>query len=97
MRTRLFRKLIEHGGSMTTGVIEKEINCSKPTALKEMKTMEILGVCSLNEDTGGDNEISLSEDFKWFLSDECQAIRGISSLTSEINFNEEPEEAIKII
>lgn len=65
---------------MTTSEVEEGLNCSKPTALKEMKTLQILGVCTLRESTGGDNEISLSESFKWFLSDECRALRGISPI-----------------
>lgn len=89
-RAKLFRKLVEHGGNMATSEIERELNCSKPTALKEMKTLQILGVCSLREDTGGDNEISLSEDFKWFLSHECLTIRGI--LSSEVENSGEVSE-----
>lgn len=98
-RAKLFRKLIEHGGNMTTSLIERELNCSKPTALKEMKTLEILGVCSLREETGGDNEISLSDNFKWFLSDECRAIRGVSLSSSKVwaDSVEEFEEVIKQI
>lgn len=80
-RAKLFRKLIEHGGTMTTSEIEQELKCSKPAALNEMKTLVILGVCSLHENTGGDNKISLSEDFKWFLSHECRTIRGIQAET----------------
>mgnify|MGYP001594094635 CR=1 FL=1 len=79
-RAKLFRKLTEHCGTMTTSEIESELNCSKPTALKEMKTLQILGVCNQYEDTGRDNEISLSEDFKWFLSPECEDIRGDDSV-----------------
>ena len=74
-RAKLFRKLIENGGTMTTSLIERELNCSKPTALKEMKTLQILGVCSQREGVSQDNEITLLEDFKWFLSDECAQIR----------------------
>ncbi len=79
-RARLFRKLTEHGGTMSTTEIEQDLNCSKPTACKEMKTLQILGVCDLIEYADQDYEISLSEDFKWFLSPECQAIRGVKSV-----------------
>jgi hypothetical protein len=76
-RAKLFKKLIEHGGTMSTSEIERELNTSKPTAIKEMKTLQILGVCTLRESPGDHNEVSLSEDFKWFLSDECLEIQGI--------------------
>src|SRR3989338_6632121 len=79
-RAKLFKKLLEHGGTMTTSKIEEELNCSKPTALKEMKTLQILGVCTHQEGVRTDDEISLSDEFKWFLSEECVAIRGITSL-----------------
>lgn len=85
MRAKLFRKLLEHGGTIGTTEVEEGMNCSKPTALKEMKTLEILKVCSLIEHSSEDFEITLSEDFKWFLSPECRAIRGVQAET-------EPEE-----
>ena len=74
-RAGLFRKLLEHGGAMSTSQVQHEMNCSKPTALKEMKTLEILKVCSLHEQTGRDNEIWLTEEFTWFLGNECRQIR----------------------
>ena len=58
------------------------LNCSRPTALKEMEELKILGVCNISQDSCGDvgepeKTINLSEGFKWFLSDECKTIRGI--------------------
>lgn len=90
-RAKLFRKLIEYGGVMATSEIERELNCSKPTALKEMKTLEILGVCTQQEGGGKDNEVSLSEKFKWFLSDECHDIRGVLLPNGETDIEEESE------
>jgi hypothetical protein len=83
-RAKLFRKLIEYSGTMTTSEVKEEMNCSKPTALKEMKTLEILKVCSLIEHSSEDFEITLCDDFKWFLSSECSAIRGIQLSDSAI-------------
>jgi hypothetical protein len=74
-RASLFKLLIEAGGTMSTSEIEQQLTVSKPTALREMKTLEILGVCSQTEHSQRDNEISLSEDFRWFLSDECRSIQ----------------------
>ena len=67
---------------MKTSEIEKELNCSKPTALKEMEILWILGVCSMDKDSGGlaggqEKEIHLSDEFKWLLSEECRSIRGL--------------------
>jgi hypothetical protein len=82
IRAKLFRKLIEHNGVMATSEVEKELNCSKPTALAEMEKLKILRVCYITDNSYGavgepEKEIHLVNDFKWFLTDECRAIRGL--------------------
>ena len=74
---------------MTTSEVEVALKCSKPTALKEMEILKILGVCTQTDDDkdalkDSDGKtfwqgkiIILSEDFKWFLGNECKKIRGI--------------------
>lgn len=84
-RAELFRELVAYGGVMTTSQIEKRLDCSKPTALKEMRTLEALGVCTLKELKTGqagqpENQITLNEDFSWFFSDECRRIRGVEHI-----------------
>ena len=84
-RAALFRELVSYGGVMTTSQIEKRLDCSKPTALKEMRTLEALGVCTLKELKTGqagqpENQITLNEDFSWFFSDECRRIRGVEHI-----------------
>ena len=81
-RAKLFRKLLENGGAMKTSDVETALRCSKPTALKEMETLKILGICYITQDSYGEvgepeKTIHLSDDFKWFLTDECRAIRGL--------------------
>ncbi len=81
-RATLFRKLIEHGGTMKTTEVESELGCSKPHALKEMATLKILGVAYIKNESYGkvgepEQEINLTTDFMWFTSEECQKIRGI--------------------
>ncbi len=77
-RAALFRELIAHSGELRTSQIEEFLHCSNPTALKEMKTFCILGIC---EEINGDaisfspeNSIRLKEDLQWFLSEECKQI-----------------------
>lgn len=83
VRAKLFRKLVENDGKMTTTQVEYALNCSKPTALKEMEMLKLLGVCDLtvdynNHGVGNDEKIViLTKDFMWFTSDECKKIRGI--------------------
>lgn len=84
-RAKLFRELIDHGGKMTTSQVEIRLDCSKPTALKEMRTLEALGVCTMEEIASGQVGqpaylIQLKEDFEWFLSDECRIIRGVQDV-----------------
>ena len=81
-RAKLFRCLIEHDGKMTTTQVEYDLTCSKPTALKEMEALKILGVVyATGESTGkvGEPEkiIRLKSNLKWFLSEECGEIRGL--------------------
>lgn len=79
-RTKLFRALIENGGTMKTNEVQKSLKCSKPTALKEMETLKILGVAEMEQESTGvvgepESAIKLTADFEWFVSDECKDIR----------------------
>jgi hypothetical protein len=81
-RARLFRKLLENDGIMKTSEVETALLCSKPTALKEMETLKILGIATVSQESFGEvgepeKEIKLAEDHKWFLSDECREMRGL--------------------
>ncbi len=83
IRAKLFRKLLENDGKMKTEEVMKALNCSRPTAHKEMEALKILGVCDIIQDSCGEvgepeKEINLVNSFKWFLDDECKKIRGIS-------------------
>lgn len=73
-RSKLFKALIAHGGTMRTSEVEKELKVTKPAALSRMKELELLGICDLSE--AGEHEIALSSEFDWFLSDEFQLLRG---------------------
>lgn len=88
IRAKLFRRLLENDGVMKTSEVEVALQCSKPTALKEMETLKILGVCSITQDSYGEvgepeKTLHLADDFKWFLSDECKAIRNIPLPTKQ--------------
>jgi len=72
-RAKLFKKLVQHGGTMTTSQVEEELNCSKPTALKEMKALSILGVVQMMGDPETEvgrpeAEIMVEDDFRWFVT-----------------------------
>jgi len=80
VRANLFRKLLDNDGEMKTGDVMAALNCSRPTAHKEMEALKILGVCDMTQDSSGfvgepEKIIHLASDLKWFLSDECKNIR----------------------
>src|SRR3989338_6536183 len=79
-RAKLFNKLLEYGGTMSTSDVEEALTCSKPTALKEMRALAILKVVDMSGDpdeTVGrpEGEITLKPEFHWFLEDEYQQLR----------------------
>lgn len=85
IRAILFRKILENDGQMKTATVMTALNCSRPTAHKEMEVLKILGVCRTTEESDGfvgqpEKTIHLSEEFEWFLTDECRAIRGLPLL-----------------
>lgn len=80
VRTRLFRALIELGGEICTTEVEAVLNCSKPTALKEMETLKILGICTIRQESQGrvgepEKIMKLDDSFAWFVGDDCKEIR----------------------
>jgi hypothetical protein len=84
-RTILFDKLLKYGGEMSTADVEHELNCSKPTARKEMESLKILGIVDEQNITSGEvgnqeKSIVLKSEFYWFLSEECRQIRSLVSV-----------------
>lgn len=87
-RTRLFRFLIDYSGEVTTEQVMGNINCSRPTALKEMEILKILGLVNLKDGdsfTPGRPEkiMSIREDLVWFTNKECTLLRE-SGLEEEV-------------
>jgi len=87
-RTKVLRQLLDAGGEVSTPQVEALLNCSKTTALKEMKTLKVLGLCKTVQENKGkvgepETILKLNSDFKWFLSDECRAIRGLEPINKE--------------
>ena len=86
-RAPLFHELIRTGGTLKTSDVETFLRCSTPTALKEMKTFTILGVCDETESSDTfdtSKHIKLKEDLIWFLSDECKEYLGTISGNSSM-------------
>ncbi|QQS61697.1 MAG: hypothetical protein IPN70_02080 [Candidatus Moraniibacteriota bacterium] len=83
-RARVFKNLIKSSGVLATNQVMDILKCSRPTALKEMEQLVILGIVEPSEDlaeasslhfTGRpESEIALKEEFKWFLTNECHLL-----------------------
>jgi hypothetical protein len=86
-RTALLGLLLNTYGSATTTDFETALKCSKPTALKTMKELEIIGLCEYVDgdgETKPETTVTLTDEFKWFLSDEFKNLhRGEFSLLSQ--------------
>ena len=78
IRSKVFRGLLEHGGTLKTSQVEKLLRCSKPTALKEMEALAVLGVADkmeANPEYGRpEYELRLAKKFEWFATDERKAL-----------------------
>jgi hypothetical protein len=79
IRAKVFRGLLENGGTLTTAQVEKLLRCSTPTALKEMEVLSALGVADkvkVPQESGQPGfELLLAADFEWFKSGECRGLQ----------------------
>jgi len=78
IRSKVFRALLDHGGTLRTSQLEKILRCSKPTALREMEALAVLGVGDKAEaepEYGRpEHELRLTRKFEWFASNEREAV-----------------------
>lgn len=79
-RIKFVNALLEADREMSTSDVEEAINCSNPTALKEIETMRVLGVVEVDRPLGGsvgapEKIIDLVDDLAWFKSEECKRLR----------------------
>jgi len=88
LRVKLLRGLLDHDGVMKTHEVQSCLDCSKPTALKQMEILRILRIAKIeviDDDLvgGQEHEIRLSDDLVWFLSNECREIRGLAQVINK--------------
>jgi predicted transcriptional regulator len=79
IRSKVFRSLLEQNGTLKTSQVEKLLRCSKPTALKEMEALAVLGIADKTEGDAEygrpEHELRLAQKFQWFTTDECNGLR----------------------
>ena len=81
-RIKLIEGLIENHGTVNTKLVEWAIDCSNPTALKEIETLRVLGVVDVQNGPGGDpgrpeKIVTIKNDLDWFCSDDCARLRAM--------------------
>jgi len=79
-RSKIFKNLIKNNGQLATNEVMTILKCSRPTALRLMEELSILGIVetdgNMNDETdylGGRTEqkIRLKDSYQWFASEEC--------------------------
>lgn len=66
-RTKLLKFLVSKGGKVNSEEVQKMFGCSKPTALKEMEFLSVLGIAYKIVDPSG-TELYLDEKFRWLVT-----------------------------
>ncbi len=77
-RVMIFDLLLNSGGELNASDIEDFLNISRPTALRTMTELKILGLVNLTQESESSNSvrtIKLKKEFEWFLSDEFKRLR----------------------
>jgi hypothetical protein len=97
-RSKIFQLLIENKGYLKTSDITDLLNTTAPTARRIMTELKAVGLVSTHgqEDETYhdlDMQITLNDDFKWFLSSEFQRLkRGDTSRQITLNDDDEKDE-----
>jgi len=86
-RVNAFKYLLKKGGSVTTSDLMRDLKCSRRTAIRSMKTLEILELVDL-EKTSLDTDVGmrtgytmrLKDEFEWFTSREFRKLWGIKKI-----------------
>jgi len=86
-RVNAFKYLLKKEGSVTTSDLMRDLKCSRRTAIRSMKTLEILELVDL-EKTPIETEagtrtgytMRLKEEFKWFTSRKFRKLWGVKKI-----------------
>ena len=103
-RVNAFKYLLKKGGSVMTSDLMRDLKCSRRTAIRSMKTLEILELVDL-EKTPIETEagtrtgytMRLKDEFKWFTSDEFKKLWRIKKIAPiQIELSERTEVVEKL-
>src|SRR5206468_9563855 len=76
-RVNIFDLLIAHKGTLSTSIIKKSLNTYHKVAHRIMAELKAVGLVGFSESEvqTEEKEISLNNEFDWFLSDEFNELR----------------------
>jgi DNA-binding transcriptional ArsR family regulator len=76
-RVNIFDLLIAHKGTLTTSIITESLTISPPTAYKTMVQLRAVGLVDMKdpESETEEKEITLKDEFAWFLGEEFSKLR----------------------
>jgi hypothetical protein len=99
-RIMIFDLLLRAKGKLTSYQIMDFLKISKPTALKTMTELRVLGLVDLTKDSEAENAtqtIKLKDDFKWFLSEKFQKLREgfVPEGISKYDNNKDAKDSVK--
>lgn len=66
-RTILLKALVRQDGKINSDEVEELFSCSRPTALKEMEFLVVLGLASKSQIADKPTELNLKEKFQWLV------------------------------
>ena len=99
-----FKYLLKKGGKVTTSDLIRDLKCSRRTAIRSMKTLEILELVDL-EKSSIETEVGmrtgytmrLKDEFKWFTSDAFRKLWRIKKIAPiQIELSERTEVVEKL-
>lgn len=81
-RIKLLEGIVSNAGTINTALAEWAINCSNPTALKEIETFRVLALVDVeSKETGEPGRpekiVTIKKEFDWFCSEECARLRAM--------------------
>lgn len=77
-RVLIFELLLNMEGTLSRRQVEEFLRISKPTALKTMRELHVLGLVDFKEEDESysrPSTISLKQEFQWFLSEEFKRLK----------------------
>lgn len=94
-RSEFLKLLAKHEGKLTTKQIERELNCSQDTALRTMKTFEVMGVVTIKSIQVEDKEAGRPMSYIEINPEFAELLRYTQGLNNEVNIKHDKIEGVR--